>query len=114
MALLPQLTRHIGQPLFLPAHGRGAALPDGLRQLLRRRAGIWDLPELPAIGERFSLLRRSPSTLAAAQGTPSVAAAAAGGQQQRTGAGGLQQAQAAFHTYGIQTLPLQPEHRRLR
>ena len=50
MALLPQLTRRIGQPLFLPAHGRGAALPDGLRQLLRRRAGIWDLPELPALG----------------------------------------------------------------
>ena len=50
MALLPQLTRRITQPLFLPAHGRGAALPDGLRQLLRRRAGIWDLPELPALG----------------------------------------------------------------
>ena len=50
MALLPQLTRHLGQPLFLPAHGRGAALPDGLRQLLRRRAGVWDLPELPALG----------------------------------------------------------------
>ena len=47
MALLPQLTRRLGQPLFLPAHGRGAALPDGLRQLLRRRAGVWDLPELP-------------------------------------------------------------------
>ena len=50
MALLPQLTRHLGQSLFLPAHGRGAALPDGLRQLLRQRAGIWDLPELPALG----------------------------------------------------------------
>ena len=50
MTLLPQLTRRVGQPLFLPAHGRGAALPDGLRQLLRRRAGVWDLPELPALG----------------------------------------------------------------
>ena len=50
MALLPQLTRRLGQPLFLPAHGRGAALPDGLRQLLRKRAGVWDLPELPALG----------------------------------------------------------------
>ena len=50
MALLPQLTRHLGQSLFLPAHGRGAALPDGLRHLLRQRAGIWDLPELPALG----------------------------------------------------------------
>lgn len=50
MALIPQLTRRVGQPLFLPAHGRGAALPDGLRQLLRHRAGVWDLPELPALG----------------------------------------------------------------
>ena len=50
MALLPQLTHRLSQPLFLPAHGRGAALPDGLRQLLRRRAGVWDLPELPALG----------------------------------------------------------------
>ena len=50
MALLPQLTRRLSQPLFLPAHGRGAALPDGLRQLLRRRAGLWDLPELPSLG----------------------------------------------------------------
>ena len=50
MALLPQLTRRLGEPLFLPAHGRGAALPEGLRQLLRRRAGIWDLPELPGLG----------------------------------------------------------------
>ncbi len=50
MALLPQLTRRLGEPLFLPAHGRGVALPDGLRQLLRRRAGIWDLPELPELG----------------------------------------------------------------
>ena len=50
MALLPQLTRRLGEPLFLPAHGRGAALPEGLRQLLRHRAGIWDLPELPGLG----------------------------------------------------------------
>ena len=50
MALLPQLTRRLGEPLFLPAHGRGVALPDGLRQLLRQRAGIWDLPELPELG----------------------------------------------------------------
>ena len=50
MALLPQLTRRLGRSLFLPAHGRGAALPDGLRHLLRQRAGIWDLPELPALG----------------------------------------------------------------
>ena len=50
MALLPLLSRSLGQPLFLPAHGRGAALPAELRKLLRRRAGLWDLPELPSIG----------------------------------------------------------------
>ena len=50
MALLPRLTHRLGHSLFLPAHGRGAALPDGLRQLLRQRAGIWDLPELPSLG----------------------------------------------------------------
>ena len=50
MALLPQLTQRLGHSLFLPAHGRGAALPDGLRHLLRQRAGIWDLPELPSLG----------------------------------------------------------------
>ena len=50
MALLPLLSRRLGQPLFLPAHGRGAALPAELRKLLRRRAGLWDLPELPSMG----------------------------------------------------------------
>ena len=50
MALLPLLTRSLGQPLFLPAHGRGAALPAELRKLLQRRAGLWDLPELPSLG----------------------------------------------------------------
>ena len=50
MALLPLLHRAVGRPLFLPAHGRGRALPATLRRLLRRRAGTWDLPELPAIG----------------------------------------------------------------
>ena len=50
MVLLPLLHRRLGRPLFLPAHGRGAALPPALRKLLRRRAGIWDLPELPQIG----------------------------------------------------------------
>ena len=71
MALLPQLTRHLGQPLFLPAHGRGAALPDGLRQLLRRRAGVWDLPELPALGgplEADGAIADSQRSAAAAMG----------------------------------------------
>ncbi len=71
MALLPQLTRRLGTPLFLPAHGRGAALPDGLRQLLRRRAGIWDLPELPALGgplEPEGAIAESQRTAAAQMG----------------------------------------------
>ena len=71
MALLPQLTRRLGQPLFLPAHGRGAALPDGLRQLLRRRAGVWDLPELPALGgplEADGAIADSQRSAAAAMG----------------------------------------------
>ena len=50
MALLPLLHRDVGRPLFLPAHGRGAALPPAMRRLLQRRAGLWDLPELPALG----------------------------------------------------------------
>ena len=39
-----------GRPLFLPAHGRGKALPHELKQLLKNRAGVWDLPELPELG----------------------------------------------------------------
>ncbi|MGE4581774.1 MAG: lysine decarboxylase [Synechococcus sp.] len=50
MVLLRLLQRPVGRTLFLPAHGRGKALPDSLRRLLRRRAGVWDLPELPSIG----------------------------------------------------------------
>jgi lysine decarboxylase len=36
--------------LHLPSHGRGRGLPDGLRRLLRRPPGSWDLPELPELG----------------------------------------------------------------
>ena len=50
MALLPLLHRDVGRPLFLPAHGRGSALPPAMRRLLQRPAGLWDLPELPALG----------------------------------------------------------------
>ena len=50
MGLLSSLQQDIGRCLFLPAHNRGAALPDSFRQLLQQRAGRWDLPELPAIG----------------------------------------------------------------
>ena len=50
MVLLRLLHRPVGRPLFLPAHGRGSALPAEFRRLLKRRAGVWDLPELPEIG----------------------------------------------------------------
>lgn len=50
MGLLPLLTRDRGRSLHLPAHGRGVALPSELRAMLRHRAGLWDLPELPEIG----------------------------------------------------------------
>ncbi len=50
MAFFKLLTTDRGRNLFLPAHGRGAALPDELRALLNKRAGIWDLPELPDLG----------------------------------------------------------------
>ena len=50
MALLPLLNKRLGKSLFLPAHGRGQALPREIKRLLRQRAGAWDLPELAAIG----------------------------------------------------------------
>ena len=50
MTLVSLLRQGQGRNLFLPAHGRGAALPEALRRLLRTRAGLWDLPELPTVG----------------------------------------------------------------
>jgi lysine decarboxylase len=51
MGLLDQLHQAAPPlPLHLPAHGRGRGLAPGLRALLRRRPGSWDLPELPEIG----------------------------------------------------------------
>ena len=50
MGLLSSLQQDVGRCLFLPAHGRGAALPNSFLRILRRRAGYWDLPELPHIG----------------------------------------------------------------
>ena len=48
---LPQLLSfERGKSLFLPAHGRGNALPMEIRRLLRDKPGVWDLPELPEIG----------------------------------------------------------------
>jgi len=52
MPLLSQLLTGRRPPLalHLPAHGRGRGLAEGLRALLRRPPGSWDLPELPEIG----------------------------------------------------------------
>ncbi len=50
MGLSSLLTRYLGHSFFLPAHGRGAALPNELRTLLSKRAGVWDIPELPGFG----------------------------------------------------------------
>lgn len=48
--LLPLLEHQAELALHLPAHGAGRALPAGLRRILRRAPGSWDLPELPAWG----------------------------------------------------------------
>ncbi len=50
MGLINLLTGNKSENLFLPAHGRGNALPEILRDLLKLRPGIWDLPELFEIG----------------------------------------------------------------
>ncbi len=50
MDLVTLLSGNRSENLFLPAHGRGQALPKGLRKLLRLRPGVWDLPELFEVG----------------------------------------------------------------
>ena len=50
MGLMTLLSGNRCENLFLPAHGRGDSLPPKLRNLLRKRPGIWDLPELFEIG----------------------------------------------------------------
>ncbi len=49
-SLIPLLRPDRRQPLHLPVHGRGRALPPALKRLLRQAPGSWDLPELPEIG----------------------------------------------------------------
>ena len=71
MTLVSLLRQGQGRNLFLPAHGRGAALPEALRRLLRSRAGLWDLPELPMVGgplEPEGAVADSQATAAAAMG----------------------------------------------
>ncbi len=50
MGLINLLSADISENLFLPAHGRGKALPKKIRNLLKLRPGVWDLPELFEIG----------------------------------------------------------------
>jgi len=50
MGLITLLSGNSSENLFLPAHGRGNALPNKLRNLLKLSPGIWDLPELFEIG----------------------------------------------------------------
>ena len=50
MRITSFLSQKLGHSLFLPSHGRGAALPTELKKLLQRKPGYWDLPELPEIG----------------------------------------------------------------
>ncbi len=50
MGLINFLSVDKDENLFLPAHGRGKALPEKLRNLLKLSPGIWDLPELFEIG----------------------------------------------------------------
>ena len=50
MGLFNLLSANGSENLFLPAHGRGKALPKKIRNLLKLKPGIWDLPELFEIG----------------------------------------------------------------
>ena len=50
MGLLNLLSSDRSVNLFLPAHGRGDALPQKIKKLLNLRPGVWDLPELFEIG----------------------------------------------------------------
>ncbi|WP_413678215.1 lysine decarboxylase [Prochlorococcus sp. MIT 0916] len=50
MELFKLLSANTGENLFLPAHGRGSALPKRIKNLLKLRPGVWDLPELFEIG----------------------------------------------------------------
>ncbi len=50
MGLIGLLSSNKSVNLFLPAHGRGSALPPGLQKLLKLKPALWDLPELYEIG----------------------------------------------------------------
>ena len=44
------LKRKNFKALFFPSHNRGSALPKEIINLLKKRPGLWDLPDLPEIG----------------------------------------------------------------
>jgi len=48
------LKRKILKTLFFPSHNRGEALPKEIINLLKKRPGLWDLPDLPEIGTSLS------------------------------------------------------------
>ena len=50
MGLISFLSNNSSETFFLPAHSRGNALPDELKELLEDKPGVWDLPELYEIG----------------------------------------------------------------
>ena len=50
MGLFNLLSASGSENLFLPAHGRGNALPKKMRNLLKLKPGIWDIPELFELG----------------------------------------------------------------
>ena len=54
MSISSFLTKKFLKSLFFPAHNRGKALPKKLIQILKKRPGLWDLPELPEIGSILS------------------------------------------------------------
>ena len=54
MSISSFLTKKFLKSLFFPAHNRGKALPKKLIKILKKRPGIWDLPELPEIGSPLS------------------------------------------------------------
>ncbi len=71
MSLIPFLSRKRGKSLFLPAHGRGLSLPNEMKSLLSKRAGVWDLPDLVEIGgplEKDGIVAQSQREAAAAMG----------------------------------------------
>ena len=54
MSISSFLTKKFLKSLFFPAHNRGKALPKKLIGILRKKPGLWDLPELPEIGSPLS------------------------------------------------------------